>query len=198
MKAEKIPESPNSEDSPGRKEDLLERRRLQNRLSQRNHRRKIRDRIAKLQERVIANELRASAALNGWDQPYVPTPLLSSRHFSHSHFNMSPRDHLGADASTQSCQSYIPTASWSRDMALPSSPGLIGDQTCFIDGDIPSGAIDSSPAASKLTGNTAIELPGVPSGDMFQDLFSTREPLPTETPNNMNQPLYYVATGKHI
>ncbi|RLL96160.1 hypothetical protein CFD26_103783 [Aspergillus turcosus] len=56
------------DDSPNEKQDAIERRRLQNRLSQRNHRRKIRDRIAKLQERVIASELRAVATLNGWDQ----------------------------------------------------------------------------------------------------------------------------------
>ena len=40
--------------------------------------RKIRDRIAKLQERVIANELRAAATLNGWDQPYHQ-PLIGNR-----------------------------------------------------------------------------------------------------------------------
>jgi hypothetical protein len=44
MKAEKTPESPNSDDSPGQKEDPLERRRLQNRLSQRNHRKSAVDR----------------------------------------------------------------------------------------------------------------------------------------------------------
>ncbi|GFF39916.1 hypothetical protein IFM51744_04286 [Aspergillus udagawae] len=55
------------DDSSNEKQDAIERRRLQNRLSQRNHRRKIRDRIAKLQERVIASELRAVATLNGWD-----------------------------------------------------------------------------------------------------------------------------------
>lgn len=38
MKAGKPPKSPNSDDSLDQKEDPLERRRLQNRLSQRNHR----------------------------------------------------------------------------------------------------------------------------------------------------------------
>ncbi|KAL4940208.1 hypothetical protein BDV06DRAFT_24483 [Aspergillus oleicola] len=61
------PESPNHG-----KQDPTERRRLQNRLSQRNHRRKIRDRIAKLQERVIASELRAAATLHGWHTPCIP------------------------------------------------------------------------------------------------------------------------------
>ncbi|KAJ5765028.1 hypothetical protein N7520_004587 [Penicillium odoratum] len=84
MRAESKTECPSSEGSP-QKQDPLERRRLQNRLSQRNHHhlkltdpgRKIRDRIAKLQERVIANELRAAAALRGWDQTYPP--LISTR-----------------------------------------------------------------------------------------------------------------------
>ncbi|GLB03911.1 hypothetical protein AtubIFM57258_009626 [Aspergillus tubingensis] len=67
-------EDRNSNDAPGQKQDPIERRRLQNRLSQRNHRRKIRDRIAKLQERVIASELRAAASLNGWDHPSTLTP----------------------------------------------------------------------------------------------------------------------------
>ncbi|KAE8354220.1 hypothetical protein BDV28DRAFT_89911 [Aspergillus coremiiformis] len=56
-------------------QDAIERRRLQNRLSQRNHRRKIRDRIAKLQERVIASELRAAATLNGWGYHHPTVPL---------------------------------------------------------------------------------------------------------------------------
>ncbi|KAL4929754.1 transcription factor xanC [Aspergillus undulatus] len=69
------------EESPP-KQDPTERRRLQNRLSQRNHRRKIRDRIAKLQERVIASELRAAASLHGWHStpciPYEVKPSPSS------------------------------------------------------------------------------------------------------------------------
>ncbi|GMF73839.1 unnamed protein product [Aspergillus oryzae] len=37
--------------------------------------RKIRDRIAKLQERVIASELRAAASLNGWGYHHPTAPL---------------------------------------------------------------------------------------------------------------------------
>ncbi|RAQ52684.1 hypothetical protein AFGD_004585 [Aspergillus flavus] len=61
--------------NPKLEQDPIERRRLQNRLSQRNHRRKIRDRIAKLQERVIASELRAAASLNGWGYHHPTAPL---------------------------------------------------------------------------------------------------------------------------
>ncbi|RAL16802.1 transcription factor xanC [Aspergillus homomorphus CBS 101889] len=69
MRTQPTKEERCSSDSSGQKQDPIERRRLQNRLSQRNHRRKIRDRIAKLQERVIASELRAAASLHGWDHP---------------------------------------------------------------------------------------------------------------------------------
>ncbi|KAA8642960.1 hypothetical protein EYZ11_001090 [Aspergillus tanneri] len=72
MRNQTIKEEQN--DPMGQKQDPIERRRLQNRLSQRNHRRKIRDRIAKLQERVIASELRAAASLNGWGYPNLTGP----------------------------------------------------------------------------------------------------------------------------
>ena len=74
----------------------------------------------------------------------------------------------------------------------------MGDQACFIDGGLPTGAMCPSPTASDWTGNTGIQPPGGPSEDIFQDLFTTGESLPTETPNNVNQSLYYVATGEHI
>ncbi|PWY92143.1 hypothetical protein BO70DRAFT_3822 [Aspergillus heteromorphus CBS 117.55] len=75
MRVQSTKDDRSAGDTSGQKQDPIERRRLQNRLSQRNHRRKIRDRIAKLQERVIASELRAAASLNGWDHP---NPLVSS------------------------------------------------------------------------------------------------------------------------
>ncbi|KAL4736644.1 hypothetical protein BDV11DRAFT_207446 [Aspergillus similis] len=75
------------------KQDPTERRRLQNRLSQRNHRRKIRDRIAKLQERVIASELRAAATLHGWHStpciPYEVKPSPSSTSSASSSLSLS-------------------------------------------------------------------------------------------------------------
>lgn len=74
----------------------------------------------------------------------------------------------------------------------------MGDQTCFIDGDLPTGAMNPAPTASDWTGNTGIQPPGATSEDIFQDIFNTGESLSTETPNNINQPLYYVATGEHI
>ncbi|KAL4904304.1 hypothetical protein BDW74DRAFT_178889 [Aspergillus multicolor] len=73
------------------KQDPTERRRLQNRLSQRNHRRKIRDRIAKLQERVIASELRAAATLHGWHStPCIPYEVKPSPSSASSSLSLSP------------------------------------------------------------------------------------------------------------
>ncbi|KAJ5493461.1 hypothetical protein N7539_002207 [Penicillium diatomitis] len=101
MKTKRGAERRDSSVSVGQEQDPLERRRLQNRVSQRNHResdlawihklkmiriprtgRKIRDRIAKLQERVVANELRAAAVLNGWDQLYSPPLPTSNNSFA--------------------------------------------------------------------------------------------------------------------
>ncbi|OJJ07770.1 hypothetical protein ASPVEDRAFT_57042 [Aspergillus versicolor CBS 583.65] len=81
--------SPEQSESP--KQDPTERRRLQNRLSQRNHRRKIRDRIAKLQERVIASELRAAATLHGWHSaPCIPYEVKPSPSSTSSSLSLSP------------------------------------------------------------------------------------------------------------
>ncbi|KAL4866018.1 hypothetical protein BDV12DRAFT_140043 [Aspergillus spectabilis] len=72
-------------------QDPTERRRLQNRLSQRNHRRKIRDRIAKLQERVIASELRAAATIHGWHSaPCIPYEVKPSPSSTSSSLSLSP------------------------------------------------------------------------------------------------------------
>ncbi|KAJ5191898.1 uncharacterized protein N7498_010883 [Penicillium cinerascens] len=196
MKTAKSPKSPNSDDSLDQKEDPLERRRLQNRLSQRNHRRKIRDRIAKLQERVIANELRAAAALNGWGHPYVPSPLLSSRHIPpNSSFNIDSRhpSPLTAEPSSQFTQPYTP-APWSRHMSFPATSGLQGDQTCFPDGGLSTESMCSVPSAPNWVENAGIEPSERSSEENFHDVFDTGNSLPSEQANNQNQPLYYVAT----
>ncbi|KAI9933124.1 hypothetical protein MW887_007595 [Aspergillus wentii] len=114
------------QESPDRKQDPIERRRLQNRLSQRNHRRKIRERMARLQELVVASELRAVANMNGWDQPgplsngYTTTfdlergsppffdshiPIHSS-HLSHpSHSHSHSHSHSSSPSSSNICSS---------------------------------------------------------------------------------------------
>ncbi|KAL3472507.1 hypothetical protein BJX99DRAFT_213451 [Aspergillus californicus] len=95
------------------KQDPTERRRLQNRLSQRNHRRKIRDRIAKLQERVIASELRAAATLHGWHSaPCIPYEVKPSPSSASSSLSLSapgsssPPAELQCPPAASACSSY--------------------------------------------------------------------------------------------
>ncbi|KAL2816190.1 hypothetical protein BDW59DRAFT_153416 [Aspergillus cavernicola] len=108
-----MPANHHNSDQETSKQDPTERRRLQNRLSQRNHRRKIRDRIAKLQERVIASELRAAATLHGWHSapciPYEvkPSPSSTSSSLSLPHsVSSSPPTELQCPALAPACSSY--------------------------------------------------------------------------------------------
>ncbi|KAJ5182497.1 hypothetical protein N7492_000113 [Penicillium capsulatum] len=202
MRAEPTPESPQSDENPSQKQDPLERRRLQNRLSQRNHRRKIRDRIAKLQERVIANELRAAAALNSWDQTYLPSPMVSSRHDSRheSHF-VSPRDpsFLTTEPSTPSMPPYIMPATppWTNDWpASQHLTSLHGEPPFLIDGGIMGDTTCSGPALAHMMHNMDLATAsGGPVRGSYYDALpggSTSTDYPPLT--TTNQPLYYIAT----
>ncbi|KAJ5272446.1 hypothetical protein N7478_007571 [Penicillium angulare] len=205
MAEERKSESPSSsEDSSAQKQDPLERRRLQNRLSQRNHRRKIRDRIAKLQERVVANELRAAAALNGWDQPYTSSQPTSTHH---SHFtpykepdlSFGSPDHspLSTEPSTPFFPSY-PFSSHaisSADMNISYS----GDAFYFLDSATCSPSTYSTPRSNHgvplIVGNN-------PDLEPLQDPWALgsgvvgNTALPeTELPGCTNQNIFYVTTG---
>ncbi|KAJ5089073.1 hypothetical protein N7532_007757 [Penicillium argentinense] len=205
MRVEPPAESPRNDETPSQKQDPLERRRLQNRLSQRNHRRKIRDRIAKLQERVIANELRAAAALNGWDQPFTSSPLLSPRHTSHQQNDLSAsRD--PSPMTTEPSTPFVPSCSatatslWTSDLNFPHSPGwLSGDAPSIVDGSgFANDSICSMPRASYMP--SGIQLPahtGIHEGDTVQDVIASPNSLYGETSSApSNQPLYYVTTGE--
>ncbi|KAJ5908619.1 hypothetical protein N7495_001301 [Penicillium taxi] len=199
--SERNSESPKSEESPGQKQDPLERRRLQNRLSQRNHRRKIRDRIAKLQERVIANELRASAALNGWDQTYTP-PFLPTRHSYHSNadFNSISNDPspLPAECSQFIPQCTISSPSWSSQPAITQSSTLPRSPLNSSDG----GSFDIEPSFPASSMPDLIHSPRFPlptassqEGSIHDSLSSNCSPLSENLPSvSTNQSLYYVAT----
>lgn len=165
--------------------------------------RKIRDRIAKLQERVIANELRAAAALNGWDQTYAPSPLVSPRHGSHQdgHF-IGSRDPspLGTEPSTPFMPPYaVPaTPSWSSDWPVSPYPGIVsGDSPFFMDGAF----MGDTCAAPCITNVYPVGIPytagnGI-EGEEMHDLLGGGGCLPSNLPPNpTNQPSYYVATGK--
>ncbi|KAJ5958082.1 uncharacterized protein N7479_005232 [Penicillium vulpinum] len=191
--------SPKDEDILSQTQDPLERRRLQNRLSQRNHRRKIRERIAKLQERVIANELRAAAALNGWDQAYNPS-LFQRSHSSSSENNFRFISRDVSPLIPDQCTSFMPSyplfsQSWPNDFNTFPQHGYPGDLSQF------NGVSEASPI-SPITSvsaqpNNAISSPssGI-GGDTYQEMIGTPEALIPDSMSTSppNQPLYYVAT----
>ncbi|KAI9369854.1 hypothetical protein BJX61DRAFT_517838 [Aspergillus egyptiacus] len=140
------------------KQDPTERRRLQNRLSQRNHRRKIRDRIAKLQERVIASELRAAASLHNWHSapciPYEVKPSPSST--SSSSLSLSP------SASTSACSS---SSSPPTELAAPACSSYnISLNPLTPLGVLPSGYEDGCAGVGSLAGGSGTSSPGSGTG----------------------------------
>lgn len=169
--------------------------------------RKIRDRIAKLQERVIANELKAAAALNGWDQTCVPSPLGTPRYGPHQDASLiSSRDPspLVTDPSTPFLLPYTmpPTPPWSNEWPASQYPaGLPGDPAFFMDGDFMGDAAYPGSSLTHLMNNVDLPLScnGPRRGEIHEvnpggGSFSS-EPFPS-TPSN--QPLYYVTTGKPL
>ncbi|KAJ5673210.1 hypothetical protein N7507_002337 [Penicillium longicatenatum] len=185
-------ESPSSDGSSTPKQDPLERRRLQNRLSQRNHRRKIRDRIAKLQERVIANELRAAAALNGWDQTYSP-PFMSTHHsppyYQETESIFSSRGHSpqSTEPSTPFLPSYNFPAPTNTDH-LGRLPELSGDPSYYY--------LES---ASLNHVNQGIQIENDQNMENFLDSWgNSRTESPTAGSGAPNQPNIYIATESSL
>lgn len=165
--------------------------------------RKIRDRIAKLQERVIANELRAAAALNNWDQTYAPSPLISPCHGSHQDarfFQSRDPSPLGTEPSTPFIPPYTMPATplWSNEWPASQHPGISsGEPSFFMDGGFVGDATCSGSSLTHLMNNMGLSTAGSPDRDVFRDAhlggsIATDSFRSTTT----NQPLYYVATGK--
>ncbi|OQD71763.1 hypothetical protein PENPOL_c001G03622 [Penicillium polonicum] len=202
MKMEEQSRSPKDEDILSQTQDPLERRRLQNRLSQRNHRRKIRERIAKLQERVIANELRAAAALNGWDQAYNPSLPPRSHSSSENEFGFTSRDvsPLTADQCSSFMPSYPPFSQyWPNDFNTFPQHVYPGDLSQFT------GVSEASPispitsAQAQPVHNMSPSSSGI-NGDTYREMIGTPETLIPDSSSTSapNQPLYYVATEEAL
>ncbi|KAJ5795264.1 hypothetical protein N7457_001863 [Penicillium paradoxum] len=200
MKMEDQSTSPRDEDVLSQTQDPLERRRLQNRLSQRNHRRKIRERIAKLQERVIANELRAAAALNGWDQTYNPSLFPRAHSVPQHDHGFALRD--VPPSIPDQCTPFMPlypsfaSHSWSNDLnTFPQHSGCPGDLPQFTEASEAS-PISPIPTISSQSTNGISSATGVGS-ESYRELAGTSEPLIPDSLSTSapNQPLYYVATG---
>ncbi|KAJ5146471.1 uncharacterized protein N7515_001035 [Penicillium bovifimosum] len=183
------------EDILSQTQDPLERRRLQNRLSQRNHRRKIRERIAKLQERVIANELRAAAALNGWDHAYNPS-LFPRPHSAQSDNDLSfgSRD---MSPLIPDCSSFMPSyplfpQSWPNDYnTFQQHSSYPGDLPYFSTA---SEASSVSPVTSGLTQSPTMSPPTTVIEDTYRDKGTSESLIHDSVSTSPHQPLYYVAT----
>ncbi|CEJ56731.1 hypothetical protein PMG11_02929 [Penicillium brasilianum] len=202
MRVKKVAEPRDGDQASDQKQDPLERRRLQNRLSQRNHRRKIRDRIAKLQERVIANELRAASSLNGWDQPHSLPPLLRNRHvFQHDN----ALGHGTLDTSMSSTQSFSTFGSPCGFSMASSWPGAAAQSSTFLSGDSTwLWNIDTPPTDAEYSTSTVYDLMGNGSNQILvgnneeqtlPEISSTGSPhSPGSFATPTNQPLYYAVT----
>jgi hypothetical protein len=83
-------------------------------------------------------------------------------------------------------------------MTVPASPGLLGDQTCYIDEGLSTESMCWVPSSSDWVNNAGIQPSTRGSEDMFQDMFATGDSLPREASNPSNQPQYYVATGEPV
>ena len=167
--------------------------------------RKIRDRIAKLQERVIANELRAAAALNGWDQPYLQ-PLIGNR------FTLQQDIGVHNGTSDQSFSSPEPFStfgsSYGLSMASSWPSNTAQSSTCMSEDPTWLWSIGAFP------GDTAYANPSIWDfiGDGTKTPFlenSEEQSMPgisnAGSPNSTgshvtlaSQPLYYAVTGKPL
>ncbi|GKZ33974.1 hypothetical protein AbraIFM66950_004105 [Aspergillus brasiliensis] len=204
MRPPSTKEDRNPNDVPGQKQDPIERRRLQNRLSQRNHRRKIRDRIAKLQERVIASELRAAASLNGWDHPSTLSPSPVERmpqiFDSEGHASSPIQDASSALGSTYFPQSRVVCSSCNSALGsvpvLSSQPSFpsVYDATNDLDATSPSSALRNSvyyPRSSSIN----------PELQNMSNIYPSMDPnLPlteqwSSTTQYSGSSFYYIATG---
>ncbi|PLB42270.1 transcription factor xanC [Aspergillus candidus] len=196
-------ERTSAEPATQKQEDPIERRRLQNRLSQRNHRRKIRDRIAKLQERVIATELRAAASLNGWNNPNPSAPpmghALSPYEVDGGITSLSPETATSLSPSyllsSAACSSCGPNVGSMPVLSSQSSSSSLFD---FTGSEIDSSASSSmgssffSPRFSPMTPDLSVSMPAsYPPADLSSPMYP--EPWASQAsypPSNM----YYVET----
>lgn len=150
---------------------------------------------------MIANELRAAAALNGngWDPQFTPSPLVSTRHTSHQESSITiSRDF--SPMTTEPATPFMPTYNLSTAPSWSSlSPGLLpGDQPSFVEGlSFASESMCSESSVTSRMDDVGIQAPAGSNseGDIFQDVFTEGfSNVFANTPSN--QPLYYVATGE--
>lgn len=155
---------------------------------------------------MIANELRAAAALNGWDQPYSPSPLLSPRHVSRpqNDLQVNSRDTspMAKEPPTPFTPSYniTQTSIWPSDFDFAQSSGWItGEIPLTIDGrSFMNDTMCYASSESSISTGIQVPMGSCHEGNLMYDAFSSPIPIHTN-PNNgvpASQSLYYVATGE--
>jgi hypothetical protein len=156
--------------------------------------RKIRDRIAKLQERVIASELRAVATLNGWD--FDSSPLASAS--EDPAISNAPQRNVSSSLCRSCCSllNQMPGSS-----SLPSPPSPLPFDLGLANGvdsanSSPSILLNSSPSSSQLSPfslDASLSMTGLHTPNEFS---FPPYPDPPGTQQYPHCQHYYVATGE--
>lgn len=169
--------------------------------------RKIRDRIAKLQERVIANELRAAAAFNGWDQSYAQSSLLEYRFdtwqaspiSSGSLMSSTCLSPISTASSTPSISPYTPRLSYLTNSTAPQIQASLGKTSYLSDIHLFGGLAETSSYSPVATSGLPTPPVSFAEIESFQDTWTSPNiSMPPEAiPSNPLGPFpYYVATGR--
>jgi hypothetical protein len=164
--------------------------------------RKIRDRIAKLQERVIASELRAAAGVRNWDQPNSATGLMPPYE---SERPPSPRPETPAlfnppyDAAADICASCS-TSMGQMPLPSPANPAPLFDGSVEFDPSTPSSLINASPSCPPTPGtfpsDASLYFPGTypaMTGTAMNQSGISELPFQPQSPPS---PYYQATTGK--
>jgi hypothetical protein len=127
--------------------------------------RKIRDRIAKLQERVIASELRTAASINGWNyhHPTPPLPVAQIPPYDVDRKILSPV----AEVMPPMSNIYLPCstgACYSCNDTIPPTPAIPQSSSPYPQFEVTAKEADSSSTSSlSLLMNSSVCSPGVSS-----------------------------------
>lgn len=155
---------------------------------------------------MIANELRAAAALHGWDQPYSPSPLLSPRHVSRPRNDLQVNSRDTSPMVTEPPTPFTPsysttqTSIWPGDFNFAQSSGWItGEIPLTVDGrSFMNDTICYTSSEGSISTGIQVPMGSCHEGNLMYDAFSSPSLIHTN-PNNgiqASQSPYYVATGE--
>ncbi|GAB1202384.1 hypothetical protein APSETT445_000997 [Aspergillus pseudonomiae] len=174
--------------------------------------RKIRDRIAKLQERVIASELRAAASLNGWNYHHPTAPLATptTPAYDVERKGLSPAVEIVPAMSGSylpgSTGTYYPFSTLSPAPPLPPQPSPPFSQyeatakEVDSSGSSPPSALTNSSVCSPGAGSFNLDMaPNAANNYVPSDMngqFQT-EPWNIYTPNSQSNFYYMTTDSRH-